>query len=89
MGKIVITLICVVLGFLWVADTTVQWKPFKMTLDKPLTATGLLLLGISIGLIQYEADKKAYHRGFKEGVSDLGDYLINEVKQKAHDTTTK
>lgn len=75
--KIAMYIIMTVLWFLYVADTTITFKPFTIHLAKPYLAFAWLLLFISILLFQYQS--------YKEGSDDTMDKVmkvIDDVKSE-------
>ncbi len=75
--KIAIYIVLTVLWFLYVADTTITFKPFTIHLAKPFLAFAWLLLIISILLFQ--------HQSYKEGSDDT----IDKVKEVIENVKTK
>lgn len=70
--KIAMYIILTVLWFLYVADTTITFKPFAIHLAKPSLAFAWLLLIISILLFQ--------HQSYKEGSDDTMNKVIKVIE---------
>jgi hypothetical protein len=75
--KIAMYIVLTVVWFLYVADTTITFKPFTIHLAKPSLAFAWLLLIISILLFQ--------HQSYKEGSDDT----MNKVMKVIEDVTAE
>jgi hypothetical protein len=67
--------------FLLMANTSIQFNPFKITIQKPLNAIGYFLVLTGIALITYESKKIARHEGYIQGMEDLTDSLKTEIRE--------
>ena len=63
MKTIIISLFILVILFLLLAETTISLKPFKVTLDRPLLAIGIMIAILGLSLI--------HHSGKVEGRKEI------------------
>jgi hypothetical protein len=64
--KPIITLIICAVALLLLIGTTIEFKPFKIVFDKPLTAIGWLLIVIGIAFISVQSERKGYDKAINE-----------------------
>ena len=76
-----ILLIIIVACLLFVANTSISFSPFKMTMKTPLTAIGFLMIWIGITLALFEKSRIARHEGVLEGMQMLSDSLKKEMSE--------
>lgn len=73
--KLLIYLILMVILFLYVARTTISMNPFRVSLERPMYALGVLVLavGISIGicLISESSEREGYKRAQKDIMGEI------------------
>jgi len=73
--KLLIYLILMVILFLYVARTTISMNPFRVSLERPMYALGVLVLavGISTGicLISESSKREGYKRAQKDIMGEI------------------
>lgn len=77
-----ILLIVIVACFCFIANTTISFSPFKITMKTPLTAIGFFMIWIGIALVIFEKSRIARHEGALEGMQMLSDSLKKEMSER-------
>jgi amino acid transporter len=75
--KIAILIIVTVLAFFYVAGTSVQFNPFKISINKPYEAIGFVCVAIAFVCFHIQSYDTGYKAGYKKGVKEV----IEEVKK--------
>lgn len=65
--KVTFSIIGLVVILIFLANTSIQFKPFKISFETPWLAIGMLLIFIGIGFIQVQPHSDAYKKGLKAG----------------------
>jgi uncharacterized membrane protein YhdT len=79
--KLAIGIIAIIVVLAFLANTTIQFKPFKITFETPLLAIGMLFIFIGIVFIQIQPHTDAYARGLKDGSKSAHEAAIEAAKQ--------
>lgn len=74
--KILFYLILGTVFYLMIAETSIQFKPFKITVDHHLKAIGWCILIVGMSLISYSHQKQAKQEARKEMLE-----IMEEIKQ--------
>jgi len=61
-----IIVVIFILPFLFMANTTVSIKPFKVTFERPCYSIGVFLIVVGIGLITHDSRKEGRNKVLKE-----------------------
>lgn len=75
--KTTIFIILVIVSLFFIADISVQFKPFKITFQNLTGAIGAILFMTGLVLINLNSIKKAEQRGFEKGY----EATIEEIKE--------
>ena len=70
-----ILLIVLVAALLFLANTTISFSPFEISMKTPLSAIGVIMVWFGIALVIFEQRKIAKHEGALEGMQMLSDSL--------------
>ena len=70
-----------VVFFLFLAKTTISFKPFKIQFSELLTATGYVLIILGISCIKIETKQNAIKETITK-VNEIIDETIQEIKEK-------
>lgn len=74
-----------VIGFFYLAETTISIRPFKISMEKPFTAVGWILLVISLSLIVAQERITYKKKARQEVLEELHEEIkqIEELKSKS------
>ena len=72
MKTIILTIIILVPSFLFLANTTISFKPFKIELNNWLSAIGWFLILFGVLIIQHDA-KKTVVKSVREIINKLNE----------------
>lgn len=76
--KIMITILIIVIGFFYLADTTIQWKPeFKVSFSSLKTAIGIVLIVAGTSFISYDS----YDKGVDNTLKSILKQLDEKIEQ--------
>lgn len=87
--KTVITIILVVVAMLFIANTTIEIKPFKISFERPYVAIGFLFLFLGLALIQFQSDRDGYKRGLIKGAEITHEAATQAAKEIIEESKTK
>ena len=71
MKELVIAILLVVFGFMIMADTSIEFKPFSIKFGSPYNALGYMLIFIGIICIKIDAEKKGARKAI--------DHVVNQI----------
>lgn len=75
--KSIITVLIVTGILFYSSGPKIKLKPFSVSFESPYIPFAILFLAVSITLFQISAEK----RGYKKGVQDLSDSIIEAIKE--------
>lgn len=86
MKTTIITILILVAAFLFLANTTISLKPFKIQLNNWLMAIGYFLILFGVFTIKYDAERKATKAAINK-VQEVFDEFIKEkqIENKKRD----
>jgi L-lactate permease len=74
-------IILIVVSLLFLANTTIQFKPFKITFDTPFLAIGVFCMMIGIVFVMIQSDANTYQRGLDKGCEISREAAKEVIKQ--------
>ena len=82
--KLVVLLIIFITLILFLAQVSLQFKPLKISFEKPYLAIGWILVVFGIFFISLQSEKDSYKKAYEEMIKVLNDSKLgksdNEVK---------
>jgi hypothetical protein len=78
MIKITILSLIAIAAILFVAETKINFYPFKVSFGKPWFALGIALISFGVGFIRYQG----YRDGATHGIDATFKYLKEELKKE-------
>ena len=83
-----VTILIIVIGFFFLADTTIQWKPeFKITFGSLKSAVGIVLIVAGVSFIAYDSYNKGVNNTLKSILKQL-DEKLEEPQQVEEEINT-
>jgi len=83
--KTTISIITIIVIFFYIADTNIQFRPFKVTFGSLTSALAWVFFLISFLLMTYSIHSKAYKTGFEKGFESGKDLTIEVLKDIANE----
>lgn len=81
--KNLIWLIIILVVFFYLAKTSLQFKPFKVSFESLPYAIGFVFLLIAFVLFQYQSFSDGENKGYKKRISDLEE-LVKKQENDLH-----
>ena len=78
--KHLIFIAVLVVVFVLLAKTSINFNPFKIAFKEPFFAIGWILVVIGVHLIVFETREIARHEGYSEGVKDMSAEVLDHIK---------
>jgi small neutral amino acid transporter SnatA (MarC family) len=80
--KTTISIITIIILFLFISQTTIQWKPFKISLENTRITIGFLLIISGLVFIYSAGRVEGYKKGIDNAIDMLEKYRI-EIKNQS------
>lgn len=77
-------LACVAL-FIWIADTRLSWRPFKVSMPSIWLAVGWLIVAIGLGFVNFHYRQQ----GRQAGIKSVTDTMIRALNEKINQDSTQ
>lgn len=82
-------IIGIIVCLLMLANTSIQFKPFKVTFDTPFLAIGMAFIFVGIGFIQVQPHASAYQKGLDRGSEIAREAAMEVVRQTIEESKNK
>jgi small neutral amino acid transporter SnatA (MarC family) len=79
--KTTISIIIIVISLIFLANTTIQFKPFKISFGTPSLAIGVFLIIIGIVFIMAQSDANTYQKGLNKGAEIEHEAALEVARQ--------
>lgn len=79
--KTAISIIILLAVFLYIADTTIQIKPFKISFGNLSYGIACILFMLSFAFMSYSISKKAYEKGLIKGCEISREAVVKDAKE--------
>lgn len=87
--KTLFSIIVIISIFFYIADTSIQLKPFKVTFNSLFAALAWVLFVLSFIFMTYNIHSKAYKSGYEKGFQYGKDIAIEALKEVVNDNKNK
>lgn len=73
--KLYLTTLALSLILLFLADTTITWRPFSVSFGRGWLVLGMILIGLGVGMVYYQGRWNGLKRG-----AEIKQEVFDEIK---------